>query len=157
MLNIYKFTVESSLNCDKMLYDSTLPFLDVHKSNSGANHVYIIVLSHWLLLIITPALFKPFKFQLLSRQTWFQKLFTTPLEILLNVNLVCFSFFICESTINVYLINGMYPKIQFQNIVQCPFNWYDITWATALRWRTFIYLFIYLFIYPLCFTVPSFA
>ena len=70
-----------------MLYDSTLSLLDVHKTNSGAYHAYVIVLSHWLLLIITPALFKPFIFRVLSRQTWFQKLFTTALEILLNVNL----------------------------------------------------------------------
>ena len=32
------------------------------------------------------AIFKPFKFQVLSRQTWFQKLFTISLELLLNVN-----------------------------------------------------------------------
>ena len=38
MQNIFKFTVAFSLNCNKMQYHSTSSLLDVHKTNSGANH-----------------------------------------------------------------------------------------------------------------------
>ena len=42
-----------------------------------------------------------------------------------------FSFCICNLAVAFYMINGIQPKIKFQNIVQCPFNCNMLSWSTA--------------------------
>ena len=54
MLNIYKFTVVFSSNCNKMLYYSTLAsWMSISLTPEQIMLISSLCLSHWLLLIIS--------------------------------------------------------------------------------------------------------